>query len=202
VLVALRKDHAITDAAYWQSRHRLRAAGYYAMTVEEGEVEYHLSSAPVSDKTLRETPELRSIRESLALPLVNRSYLPTEHPWLNGVRFEIFKALRNIWLDQPLSTDVEAKADWLLSVAPDPRSWCPDPENDGLWQMARNQAAVQAALLLVFPFGDVKLRRRYYAWAEKRLVKPLRDEHPQLWDAALDFLKQYIGRLVEVEDET
>jgi hypothetical protein len=201
VLVAFRKDGGISDSEYWRARHKLRAAGYYAMPLQEGELEHHLASAPITSNSVRETPELKAIRESLALPLINRSYLQTEHPWLNGVRFAVFKALRNIWLAEPVSPNVEAHSDWLLSILPDPRSWCTDPEKEGMWETARGQASVQAALILLFPYGDPKVRRRYSAWSSQRVAKPLREQHPLLWEAALDFLKQYIVRLSEVGDE-
>ena len=120
VLAFLRSKKLIDDEGYWRARDKLRASGYYAMPVELEELQYHLTAAPIVDHKLRETPELRSIRESMDIAQVNRCYLPAEDVWLNGMRFAICRAIREIWNQPTNFEDVKAQADWLVSILPIP----------------------------------------------------------------------------------
>src|SRR5437879_13509345 len=116
------------------------------MRSEAEEVRYHLAAAPIEDKQVRETPELRAVRESLELALVNNAFLPPEEPWLNGRRAAVVKAIRRVWLDTKDNARAEASANWLLSILPNPMEWCQQPENETVWAAARQQTAGQIGL--------------------------------------------------------
>jgi hypothetical protein len=140
------------------------------------------------------------VRESLVLPQVNSCFIATEGPWLNGARVAIWRAMRDLWLRTPDLDHAEAQADWLLSILPDPLGWCLTPENEAAWAAARQQVAVQAALTMVFVGAPGHRRKRYVAWVEEKLVTPLQKDHAEIWDTALDVLRSYIPRLVEIDD--
>jgi hypothetical protein len=200
VLATLRTANQIDEEAYWRARHELRAGGHYAVPLESAELAHHVAAAPIADGKLRETPELRGVRESLALPQVNSCFLPSDEPWLNGARLAIFGSIRDLWLHTSELDHAEAQADWLLSILPNPLEWCLTPENETTWAAARQQAAVQAALLMVFVDVSAERRKRYFAWLDERLVTPLQMDHPEIWDATHDFLKSYIPRFIEIDD--
>lgn len=201
VLATLKTAGRIDEETYWRARYQLRAAGYYAVPLESLELLHHLSAAPITDEKLRETPELRAVRESLALPQVNSCFTQAEGVWLNGTRLAVCMAIRDLWLQIPNLSHAEAQSNWLLSVLPNPLEWCFSPDNETAWAAARQQAAVQVGLMMVFVGASGNRRKRYFAWLEEKLVTPLKTAHPEIWDAALDFLRSYIPNLFEIEDE-
>jgi hypothetical protein len=201
VLAALRTAGRIDEEAYWRARHQLRAAGYYAVPVEPAELLHHVSAAPITDGRLRKTPELQAVRESLALPQVNSCFVSTEGPWLNGARLAVCGTIRHVWLRTPDLDRAQAQSDWLLSILPDPLEWCPTPEIEAAWAAARQQAAVQVALMMLFVGASGERRKRYFAWLDEKLVTPLRKDHPEIWDAAVEFLTSYIPHFLETNDD-
>ena len=54
--------------------------------------------------------------------------------------------------------------------------------------------------MMVFVGASGQRRNCYFAWLEEKLVTPLQLTHPEIWDAALDFLRSYIPRLMEIDD--
>lgn len=200
ILATLRTIGKIHEEAYWRARHQLRVAGYYAVPLESVELLHHLSPAPIIDGRLRETPELKAVRESLALPLVNESFIPTEVPWLIGARLAVCATIRDLWLRTPDLDHAEAQADWLLSILPNPLEWCLAPDNQAAWAAARQQAAAQVAQMMLFVGPSDQRRKRYFSWMDEKLVTPLQTAHPEIWDATLDFLKTYIPHLMEIDD--
>lgn len=188
-------------AALWRARHRLRAAGYYAVPLEAAELALYLAGAPLGAEGLRETPELKAIRENLRLPQINAVFVAEEIPWLNGMRYTVCTAIRNIWTVATDFDQAAAKANWLLSILPNPLEWCAEPENEGVWAAARQQLAVQMGLLLVFVGASMECRQRYFSWLQEAVIEPLQEKNPEIWDATMEFFKNYTVRLTEVDDE-
>jgi len=201
VLAALHVGKQIDDSAYWRARHKLRAAGYYAVPLEAAELALYLAAAAWGADGLRETPELKAIRENLRLPQINAIFVAEEIPWLNGIRYAVCTAIRNIWTTATDLNHAAAKANWLLSLLPNPLEWCAEPENEGVWAAACQQLAVQVGLLLVFVGGSMECRQRYFTWLQETVIEPLQDKNPEIWDATMEFFKNYTIRLTEVEDE-
>ena len=160
----------------------------------------HLTNASVGNGEVRETPELRAIRESISLPRINDVFVPWEEPWLNGMRYAVFKTIRETWLR---STDVDrarAEANWLWSILPNPLEWCLSPEIETVWAAARQQLAAQVGLMLILIEASDERRNRYFAWLQHTVIPPLEDGHPEIWKATLEFLKSYVIQLTETGD--
>jgi hypothetical protein len=202
VLDELKAAKRLSDDAHLRARHKLRAAGYYAMPLREAEILHHLKAAPLDGKSIRETPELKSIRESVAVARINNAFLSAETPWLNGFRFEIIKGLRSLWTKSVAGDASEAQSDWMLSILPDPLEWCMEPENEAVWGAARRQAIAQTGFLLVFADGTVDQRRRYFTWLNDAYIKPFGQKRFELWSEVIPFLKSYMLRLLEADNET
>lgn len=200
VLAALKGAGKITEEAYWSARHKLRAAGYYAVPLDAIELQHFASTAPIVDGHLRETPELRAVRENLAIPLVNNCFISTEGVWFVGACYAVCSAIREVWLRSTDFEHAEVQANWLLSVLPNPLEWCLAPQNDAVWTSARQQAAGQVALMMVFEGTSIRHRKRYFAWLEEKVLAPTEFSHPEIWRDALDFLKSYIPRFLKADD--
>lgn len=198
VLAALRTGGQLGNRAYWRARHRLRTAGYYAVPVEVDELMEHLANASIVNGEVRETPELRAIRESISLPRINDVFVPWEEPWLNRVRYAVYKAIHETWLR---STDLDrarAEADWLWTILPNPLEWCLSPDIETVWAAARQQLAIQVALMLTLIEASDERRNRYFAWLQDTVIRALEDGHPEIWKATLEFLKSYLVKLIDL----
>lgn len=201
ILVTL-KNGRLSEEAYWEALHKLRTAGYYAVPLEPNELKRYLARAPISKGKLRETPELRAVWESVALPLVSGSFLATDNPWLAAVRFTVLRELRDVWLDESDYAAAEAKGDWLFDLLPNPLAWCVDAHSETQWETCFQQAAAQAGLLMVFTSTERERSRRYFAWLDRKLIKPLRTSQPELWSATLEHVRSHIPHLIEADDES
>lgn len=202
ILEELKDAAKLSEEALWRARHKLRASGYYAMPLRTGEILHHLAKAPVEGKEIRETPELRAVRESIALARINNVFIRPETPWLNSITFEFIKALRHVWAHSVAGDASEAQSNWLLSVLPDPLEWCLEPEHETVWAAARQTAIGQTGLLLIFVDGNREQRQRFFAWLNEAFIKRFRQERPDLWSEVIPFLKSYLVRLMEPDDET
>jgi hypothetical protein len=200
ILDALKAGRQLDELAYWRARHKLRAGGYYAVPLEAAELLHHLAHAPIADGKIRESPELKAIRECLLLPRINDTFIPTDEPWLNRARHAMYKAIHEGWLNSPDFDRARAQADWLWSIFPNPLEWCLSPEVEAVWAAARQQAAGQIGLMMVLIDATGERKSRYFDWLEKTIIWPLRETHPDIWNAALQFLKSYITQLVEARD--
>lgn len=197
ILNALWKSGSIDDAAHWQARHRLRLAGYYAVSTDTSELVHHLSNASIADGVIRETPELRAIRESLAMAQIHDCFIPSEVIWLNSIRLAIHSTIRNLWHTASEIGRAAAQSDWLVAIMPVPLEWCLSPEDDSTWAAAIEQAATQIGLLLVFSETDAQRRKSYYNWLNQKFGELLVARHPEVRLAVISFLRSYIERLVE-----
>jgi hypothetical protein len=200
ILSALRTGNTIDEEADRRARHKLRAAGYVAVPLDPDELKYYVLAAPVTDGKVRETPELKAVRESISIVRINSVFIEAEEPWLTGIRFAVYRALREIWMEAGNLDDAEAQGDWLLLILPDSLAWCLHPENELVWAAVRQQLAIQIGLMVVFLDGSHQ--KRYFAWLDDRLLSRVRKAHPEIWDASLEFLKSYIARLMETARET
>ncbi|RWK43755.1 hypothetical protein [Mesorhizobium sp.] len=201
VLESLRRSGQLNDDGYWLARHRLRAGGFYAVPLDADELLHWLAAASIAEGSLHETPELRAIRESIVLPQVHNAFLHPEDRWLAGIRLALYKAVRQTWITATDAKLAATRADWLMSILPDPLAWCPDPNNQTLWAVARQQAAMQAAMLMVFTGGKKGRQREYFSWVEQRVVNSIAKDRPEIWDATIEFLKSYIGQLWRIDDQ-
>jgi hypothetical protein len=201
ILAALKRSGGVDEQSYRRARHRLRAAGYYAVPLENAELLHYLSVAPIEDGKVSETPELKAVRESLSLAQINGAYIAGEEPWLNRCRYIVYKTIRDVWVKTSEFDKAEAQAEWLLSILPDPLEWCLDPDNPPAWAAARQQAAVLVGMAMVFVSDSRERRDCYFAWLQRALIKPMQAKHPELWETALDFFKRYAVQLFEVENE-
>ncbi|MCB1483317.1 MAG: hypothetical protein KDJ17_00315, partial [Hyphomicrobiaceae bacterium] len=195
ILSALCAAGRISEEEFWQARDHLRRGGYYGVPLAAEEVSYHLKDAHVRDGAIVETPELAAIRESIAQPLLAGAFIPREVVWLASIQFELCKAIRAIWASDLSESAARARADWLVRLLPDPRGWRVNADDEINCLLGQRQLATRAAVLMVFTSGTRARQRQYASWLDETLTGPLREDHPEIWDAALEVLKSYLDQL-------
>ncbi|MBI1308959.1 MAG: hypothetical protein GC129_03730 [Proteobacteria bacterium] len=197
ILSVLHSAGGLTQDELWNARHKLRVAGYYAVPTDEAELVSRISWAPVHEGVLRETPELRAIRESITLAIRADVFLLNEEHWFNCVRLAFFQAIRTIWLPSNVTVYTEVQATWLLCAVPEPLAWCSRPADARIWALASQKQTAQLGYLFFALIRDREIQARYTAWLGDHVVKRLETRFQWLFDQVVEFLKSMYGQVLE-----
>ncbi len=187
-----------------QDLNTMRRWGFFALPLDRDELVPLLKSRGVEgDGELRESAELRIIRESLAR-LHSAEVLTSEadleyldHLWWSGI-----ESIRELWADLGSSIDeIEARADWVLEHV------MPDVELALRFVTKRDdrirQLAVARLVALLLPFR-IPLERRdaWTEWLERRVVGSYLPANATLIEgASAEIARWVIRRAKEVVDE-
>lgn len=105
ILRSLRVEEAIDKDEYFDKLLRLRRGGFQFIPIGCEELLYHLGSAPVRDGGVMETPELRTLRRTLAKSIVDLGYWQlncagegrqSEFLYLADTVHQVIEALRQV----------------------------------------------------------------------------------------------------------
>ena len=102
---------------------KLRRGGFLFLEIDEEELFAEISACRSGDEGLRETAELRAIREAFMFSrLVRVLRYEDETPWLDRSIITILKVYRRVWSSGDCLSDVAARAAWLMELG-DIRGW-------------------------------------------------------------------------------
>ena len=200
LLDTLESAGAISGDDRLEYRTRLRRAGYVFVPINEDELTRHVKASSVRGARLIETAELKAIRESvLSARMRDWLQLPQEAPWLDGVVFGFIRVLRALWKEETDIEDVRVRSEWLAEQA-DVRGWVHrmDPENADEFVRIGHGAIVM--LFLTSPRNTRRERvEAYWAWAEGKILAPLKEQFPDVYDWILERYKRHIADLAEAD---
>lgn len=198
LLDALVVSGILSDDDRLEHRTRLRRAGYLFVPVTVDELERCLGESTIANGNVVETAELKAIRESfLRVRMSDWLQLPEEVPWLDGILKAFVRVLRNLWQDEGDLEEITARSDWLVKQI-DVRGWAHSvaPENaDSFVQIGR---VVYIQLLLTPPTKvPQSVVDAYWNWVEERVLKPLQEQFPVVYDWLVDWYRGYIAHITE-----
>ncbi|HCY98434.1 MAG TPA: HNH endonuclease [Rhodobacter sp.] len=189
-LLALCTAEGYLDAERSQeAMTKLRRGGFLFLEIDEEELFAEISECKSGDDGLRETAELRAIRESFTFSrLVRVLRHEDETPWLDRSIITILKVYRRVWSSGDCLSNVTARAAWLMELG-DIRGWLvsfPYAQARHILQEGR----IHHLMVQIAPPVDVEQERQkaFLKWIDEHLVIPLRREYPALFE-----------RLVQVE---
>ena len=194
----LRSNDLISSAVYSEYQTLLRRAGYMFVPVSDMELSNHLESAPVKDRRLVETAELKSIRESvLSARMGDWLQLPEEEAWLRNTMKTLSRVLNNVWTTTVDIAGAPIRADWLCSHM-DIRGWTQSFSNDQHGSLAHIGPIVYYFMMLTPPSGaTAQAKKRYWTWLEERVLKPMKEREPELYDALLQVFRRHLADVVD-----
>jgi hypothetical protein len=192
----------LADEQHWALRHRLRAGGAACVPLDAEELRHHL--AHFTDEEVCESAELRAIRESTAaLQTRDVLVLPGEELFLSSLLLAACSAIRQIWADEALATEVvRRRADWVwFHVVPKAPNWWHRLKDEG--RAGPSAAVLRAPLELLLPLFVTSAERRKASrsWLEERLLMPWWAD-PQFRELACGVARTYIiecGQRIEGE---
>ena len=168
---------------------KLRRGGFLFLEIDEEELFAEICVCKGGDAGLRESAELRAIREAFLFPRLARVLRhEDELPWLDRSIITILKVYQRVWRSEGCLSDVKARAAWLMELA-DVRGWLVTfPHAQARYIL--HEGRVKHLMVQISLLFEVEQERKeaFNKWIDEHLVTPLRREDPALFE-----------RLVQVE---
>lgn len=173
----------------WSLRHQLRIAGAALIPVSSEEI-----LAAATNSRTNESPELRSMRESMGLARVRETpRFPSEIPWFISVVRAVKDAIFSTWSKVPDEATAASISDSIYALQPQPVDWV------GCWQdnvppdwIAAVTRTIATGFALGFDIDDEAARKAYGDWADVRIFKHMRELQPRRFQAVIDQIKELI----------
>lgn len=180
-------------------RTKLRRAGYFFMPVSDEELECYLDASTVKDGTVIEKAELKAVRESvLRVRMSDWLQLPKEAVWLDITLKAYIRVLKRLWKDGADVVAVTARANWIADQV-DVRGWAHSLGSENGDNVVRIGRGAHILLLLTPPSGvQQETMDAYWSWMEQRILAPIKEQFPELYDWLVDWYKQ---RIAEAADD-
>lgn len=181
-------------------RTRLRRAGYFLMPVSEDELGRYLNASAVKDGNVIETAELKAVRESvLSVRMSDWLQLPKEAPWLDAV-FKVYtRVLKSLWKDGADIAEVTARSNWIADQL-DVRGWTHRFERVQGDNVVRVGRGAHILRLLTPPIGaQQEIVDAYWNWVEGRVLGPVKQQFPELYNWLVDQQERRVAELAEME---
>lgn len=198
ILDRLVSTGVITSNQRMEYRTRLRDAGYFFIPVQDDELVHHLNVCMDTNKKFNETAELKAIRENiLRVRMSDWPQLPKEMPWLDTTTKVFITALKGLWkVDVDLSK-VKAVSDWIVEQI-DTRGWAHRLDAKSADDIIKTGQGNRVFLLLT-PLIDApkNIQDAYWEWVEDRVLIPIKEQFPKIYDWIVNLHKQQISGLVD-----
>jgi hypothetical protein len=181
-------------------RTRLRRAGYFLMPVSEEELERYLKASAVKDGNVIESAELKAVRESvLRVRMTNWLQLPKEGPWLDAIFKAYARVLKNLWKDGADIGEATARSNWIADQM-DVRGWAHRFDSAQVDNVVRIGRGAHILVLLTPPSdAQQDVVDAYWNWVEDRVLGPVKQQFPELYDWLVALQKRYVAELAEME---
>lgn len=184
---------AMTEASHRESLHLLRARCYFCIPIDPGEVSHYLGQSSVEDGKLKETAQLRVIRQYLArLNATDVLCTAADLTYQESLWRASSVVIDMLWTDTATSVvDAETKSDWVVAHL------LPNPElitrfTQGKADRIAEVVASQLNVSLMHLGRDAERRKAYAKWLERALLSTLLPANSRVLDLvaeqAADFL--------------
>ncbi|MDH5572922.1 MAG: hypothetical protein OEY89_14245, partial [Gammaproteobacteria bacterium] len=196
LLDVLLSKSVITKDQKMSYRTKLRQAGYVFISLLPEEIDYFLDKAQIIDSQIRETAELKIIRENiLQLKMSNLIQLPRDAEWISETHKQLYQSLKNQWMIGNDDTVCVARSEWILRLI-DFRGWAHCFEENAGIGMAQYGSGIQINSLLLAPNDMSKEEKeRYWRWLDERLIQSLKYEDPATYRWLVESAKDQITKL-------
>lgn len=175
---------------------KLRLANFSLVPITTEELTACIANCSISNGVLKETAELRAIRENmLSVRMNNVLHSDKDFEWLDGITKAFMETIRQQWKDGMDVDSSSAKSNWLVSLC-DVRSWAHawKEESDQLVYRYRNWLT----LLLLLPANFSKQNKdAYWFWLESTVLRKVREEDPDTYMYLSEWGKNFIEEGVQ-----
>ncbi|MDP1931603.1 MAG: HNH endonuclease [Gammaproteobacteria bacterium] len=183
-----------------QFKTQLRQACIIFIPLDEDELMHHIQESGVRDGDVIESLGLRAIREYiLKIRMGNWLTLPEEALWIESIFRTLSAVLKRLWQGDEESESIIAKAEWVLELF-DLRGWAHRLIGD-MGDEVGNTARLPYVLLLISVPPEMSEGRHeeYWNWLDSKIVIPMKEEYPELYDLIVDAQKKYFDHLKGID---
>lgn len=165
--------------------------------VNGDELAQQIKQSAIREGTLSETAELKAIRENiLQIRMSDFLQIPQEVFWLNSIYDVFTRVLKNLWVERGDSADdTTVRSDWILNCI-DIRGWAHrfgSENGDNLVKIWRGEYIL---MLTMPPLGaSQEARDSYWKWLGERVLKPVRNLAPDLYNRIVEVQKAQISEI-------
>ena len=201
VLQHLVEVAAIARQEAFACRTQLRRQGYLFVPLQEDEVANHLKECAIADGQIRETAELKAIRESILLARMRGwLQLPAEWQWLNSTMATLRDALMGMWSGSDGNVEeMRTRSSWILNLL-EFRGWKTrgEAEDQQPAPTAEFTRAAGVASLLV-PNRPLSAERMqaFWSWLQEELLEPMKEQEPEAFAALVEISKDRISNIAQ-----
>lgn len=125
LITHLRDKGIINDINLMDARTKICRAGYQMIPPEVSYIHDLLNGARVENGVIKETYELKSLRENIFQCQMNRTLqLPSEMEWIKKLKAAFVSVICSIWNGYQPETEKRARSNWVMQFL-DVRNWSP-----------------------------------------------------------------------------
>ena len=190
----LYKRNLINSERVLECRTQLRRAGYLFMPIDSGELLAQLIQSPVKDGRVRETAELRAIRESFfRAKMSGWLEIPGEVNWLNSAMSVLRDVLGLLWMESEADeVKTRARSTWIANLL-EIRGWRGRSGSDTELASGDELNAVNISTILA-PNQPMSREQRlvYWSWLEENVLEPMKESAPEAFAAMIELVKNQI----------
>ncbi len=200
ILEELLQVGQLTKEGVIECNTHLRRSGYCFIPLDAQELEQCLLQTTISGGNLLETAELRSIRESiLRIRMGDWLQLPDEDSWFSSTLNSLLEVLKNVWSIPAVLELKMAQSNWLYDQV-DLRGWAHRLGKDLDWSTVRSAFINLCMKVLTIPIGEDQINKQeYWRWAEGKILEPLKEEDPKLFDEVVQRYHDLLQRIVNAD---
>ena len=199
LIESLAREGHISAERHTEVRAHLRLDGAIFMPLSEGELSDLLAAGNVRDGQLRETAELRAVRENMRLAQLRGWFdRKADTKWLLGVNHALSEAIAAQWNDDIADETARARSNWVLQLC-DMRDWADSIVDRRIDELASHGINLNLGKLCLIGFrlgGDAATR--FAAWLEQDVLQPIWLCEPHL---RAPFLAQFRAMMTSMADE-
>lgn len=198
----LRSRGVISEQQKWDLRTSLRQAGFMFLPIVQGELEHHLLQATIIDSELRETAELRAVRQSIMQMRMSKAlHLPKEANWLIEFHQSVANTLRSQWVPEVDGSVAEARSNWLLNLL-DMRGWAAGFQFDVGANFGASSQLASVLLLLRPPEKATSVvTNQYWEWLERSVLSQLELDAPDIYEQVLRSIEESVAQITDLRIE-
>ncbi|MFC0260261.1 HTH domain-containing protein [Achromobacter marplatensis] len=203
VLDVLIRKGVLSETERREALHQLRAQCFFCIPILPDDVDFYLNQAPIEDGQLKETAELRTLRQYLArLNATDVLCTDADLTYHESLWKLAHLLIGRLWTNGSIPTnEATIKSDWIVDhVLPDlalAMRFSP-----GFELRIEEVAATQLSLFLGVPTADPARRTAYANWVESCRILPLLPANSQVLEFVADQAAQSLARrTLEIANE-
>lgn len=173
---------------------QLRRGGYLFVPLKTNEIYELLSRAPVKGEKVRETAELRAVRENLLrVKMSGWLQLPNEGHWLLSTMSSLREVLGQLWKDERTTeSESRARSDWLINLI-ETRGWIDGTgENKDASPVLIHALSITSLFILDQEISSER-RKKFWNWLEGSVLEPIKEREPEVFKEIVKYVKSHIS---------